>query len=186
MKKRSLGKFIALSIGVFGIALTMPLAPEALGAGSFYKGKTLTIIAGYRPGGGVDANARLIARNIGRFIPGKPDVIVKNMDGAGGGIAANYVYNKAKPDGLTISTPGRDWILRGLLKDPGVRFEALKYTFIGSPGAVNFYLWIRADTGIKNFEALKNSKKTIIYGGLRPSTATVSVTRLFKEEGLPI
>lgn len=175
----------ALAIGALVLTTTGAPAPQAQAA-DFYKGKSLTVIVGYRPGGGVDANARLVSRHIGKFIPGNPEVIVKNMDGAGGGIAANYVYNKAKPDGLTIAVPGRDWLMRGLIGVPGVRFDAMKYTFIGSPGSVNFYVWIRGDTGIKSLDDLKKSKKTIVFGGLRPTTATVSVTRLMQADGWPI
>src|SRR3990167_465572 len=68
----------------------------------FYKGKTIRIIVGLSPGGGYDLWARMIARHIGKHIPGQPTVIVDNMPGAGSIIAANHVYKAAKPDGLTI------------------------------------------------------------------------------------
>ncbi|MGH7817902.1 MAG: Bug family tripartite tricarboxylate transporter substrate binding protein, partial [Candidatus Binatia bacterium] len=68
----------------------------------FYKGKTITVIAGTTAGALYDQWSRLLAQHMGKHIPGKPDMIVQNMPGAGHMIAANYLYNKAKPDGLTI------------------------------------------------------------------------------------
>src|SRR6266540_3154879 len=66
----------------------------------FYRGKTLTIVVGYGPGGGFDTTARVLAKHLGNHIPGNPSVIVENMDGAGSLIAANHLFNVAKPDGL--------------------------------------------------------------------------------------
>ncbi len=68
----------------------------------FYKGKTITVIAGTTAGALYDQWSRVLAQHMGKHIPGKPDIIVQNMPGAGHMIAANYVYNKSKPDGLTI------------------------------------------------------------------------------------
>src|SRR5260221_14462610 len=68
----------------------------------FYKGKTITVIAGTTAGALYDQWSRLLAQHMGKHIPGKPDMIVQNMPGAGHMIAANYLYNKSKPDGLTL------------------------------------------------------------------------------------
>src|SRR5262245_10685139 len=67
-----------------------------------FDGKTVRIVVGFSAGGGFDAYARAIARHLGKHVPGMPTVIVENMPGAGSLIAANYTYNQAKPDGLTI------------------------------------------------------------------------------------
>ena len=72
--------------------------------GSSYEGKTITIIVGYKPGGGYDRYARLIGKHLPKHIPGKPGVIIQNMPGASSVIAANHLYSIAKPDGLTIGT----------------------------------------------------------------------------------
>ena len=75
---------------------------------SFFEGKTARILVGFSPGGSYDLWARLIARHMGRHIPGNPNFVVQNMTGGGSMVAANYVYKVAKPDGLTIAvvTPG--------------------------------------------------------------------------------
>jgi len=81
--------------------LLLVTGQSAVGAQE-YKDKTLTIIVGYSPGGSFDLYARVLARYIGRYLPGNPTRIVENMTGAGGIIAANHLYNRVKPDGLTI------------------------------------------------------------------------------------
>src|SRR2546423_655332 len=74
----------------------------ALGQDDFYRGKTIRIVVGYSPGGGFDTYSRAIARHIAKHIPGRPAVIVENMPGAAGLIAANSIYRTGRPDGLTI------------------------------------------------------------------------------------
>ena len=97
-----------LGAGALGIAAGAQRATAA----DFYQGKTLTMIVGFAPGGGVDSISRLIARHLVRFIPGQPGIVVQNMEGAGGFIAATHLYQRVAPDGLTISTPGRSWFVR--------------------------------------------------------------------------
>ena len=82
-------------------AATTSTQAAAAAEQTFYKGKTVRVIVGFAAGGGFDAYARAIARNLGRHIPGNPAIIVENMTGAGSRIAANYLY-KASPDGLII------------------------------------------------------------------------------------
>src|SRR5258708_36324094 len=85
------------------VELLSPLKLEPIFAqANFYQGKTLKVIVGSAPGGGYDQWARLMAQHIGKHIPGNPTVIVQNMPGAGGAVAANYIYGIAKPDGLTL------------------------------------------------------------------------------------
>ena len=122
-------------LAVAGVVLTAAIATAR--AGDFYQGKTLTIIVGFAPGGGVDNTARVVARHLVRFIPGEPGVVVQNMEGAAGLVAMNYVDKRAAADGLTLAVPGRSWYVEGALKGPGVAFDVDKLTFIGSPGQVN-------------------------------------------------
>lgn len=84
--------------------MTLWLSPVTLGFADepFYKDKTVRMVLGHSPGGGYDAYTRIIARYIGKYLPGSPNVIVENMAGAGSLISANYNYKIAKPDGLTI------------------------------------------------------------------------------------
>lgn len=103
-------------------SMTRPLA-----AADFYSGKTMRFIVGYAPGGGYDTYTRLIARHIGKFIPGHPSIVVENMEGAGSLLAANYVYNKAEPDGLTVGNFNSGMVTQQALTSRGVRFDAKKF-----------------------------------------------------------
>src|SRR6516162_631464 len=98
---------------------------------SFYKGKTVRIIVGASAGGGYDTYSRTIARHMGKYIPGNPTLVVENMPGAGFLISANYTYNIAKPDGLTIGHFIGGLFLQQLLGKPGIEFESTKFEFIG-------------------------------------------------------
>lgn len=92
-------KLLFLGIGFLGVTL---VSTGAFAAKPYYEGSTIRLIVGFSAGGGYDAQARIIARHLGKHIPGHPVIIVENMTGTGSLIAANYVYKIAKPDGLTI------------------------------------------------------------------------------------
>ena len=177
---------IAMRAAVAAAAALLLTAPAASAADSFFAGKTVTIIAGYRPGGGIDGMARLIARHFGQSIPGKPDMLVKNIAGAAGNVAANHLYSKADKDGLTLGVPGRTWMLSKVFGDPGVRFDAEKFTYIGSAGPENNKLWVRSDLGIKTFEELKKSKNKLVFGALALRSTNGSIPLILGHDGLPI
>src|SRR5690606_27946981 len=116
-------------------------------ADDYYQGKRITIVVGYNPGGGIDTAGRLMAKHLGRFIPGNPTIIVQNMEGGAGIIAANYLA-RANPDGLTLAVPGRIWFVVGVVKNPSAKFDPATLTYVGSTGSVNSALWMRPDSGI--------------------------------------
>ena len=100
---------------------------------TFYKGRQINLIVGYGPGGGYDLTARLLARHIGRFIPGNPSIAVQNMAGAGSLRAANYLYGAAPKDGTTFGAFGSDIPMIGLIGgNSGVHFDARRFTWLGS------------------------------------------------------
>ena len=101
-----------LLVAAIGLAAASPLA-----LAQSFAGKTVTIIVGYKPGGGYDSTARLLARYLPKHLPGKPTVIVQNMPGGNSIIAANHMYNVAKPDGLTIGTFNRNLPIAQILRD---------------------------------------------------------------------
>jgi tripartite-type tricarboxylate transporter receptor subunit TctC len=140
------------------------LSPQALEAKPYYEGKILSIVVGYAPGGGYDRMARLLAKHLPRFIPGKPVVLVQNMPGASSMIAANYIYNLAKPDGLTIGTFNRYTTLAQLLKLEGVRFDLAKFAWIGSASVEAAVFTLRADLPYRNVDDMKRAKEPIYIG----------------------
>ena len=155
-------------------------------ADNFYEGKTINVICGYNPGGGVDLGTRLIAEHIGEHIPGKPKLVVQAMEGAGGLIAANHVFSKAAPDGLTLAVPGRGWLFKPLLGFSNARFEPMKFAYIGSTGATSAVAFVNAETGAKSVAELKASKRKILFGGLPSATMNTAVPRLLAQLGWPI
>src|SRR5262245_15506268 len=96
----------------------------------FYKGKTISLVIGYSVGGGYDAYGRLVARHLGKHIPGNPNVVAQNMTGAGSLKAANYVYSVAPKDGSVIGTFSRSQGIAPLLGK--AEFDSTRFTWIGS------------------------------------------------------
>jgi tripartite-type tricarboxylate transporter receptor subunit TctC len=100
---------------------------------AFYKGRTVTLAVGFGSGGGNDAYARMLARVMGRHMPGSPNIVIQNMPGAGSLRVANYLYNVAPKDGTVFGTFARNMPLLGLLQsDQNVQFDPRKFTWLGS------------------------------------------------------
>jgi hypothetical protein len=167
----------------FGLVAT---GPTGAIAADFYQGKTLTVIVGYAPGGGVDASARAITRHLGRFIPGQPNIVVQNMEGAAGIISVNHLDRRVAPDGLTLAVPGRSWYIEAIVKRPGITFDPTKLTYVGSPGTVSATGFVRTSTGIRTLNELKASPRTITFGALGATTPTAMAPALLAANGLPV
>src|SRR5882672_7511818 len=99
---------------------------------SFYNGRTVRIIVGFTPGGFYDRWARLLSRYMPKYIPGNPNFIVQNMPGASSVIAANYVYNLSKPDGLTLLVPINSLFLDQIAGRQEVKLDIRKFEWIGT------------------------------------------------------
>jgi hypothetical protein len=178
---------ISRLLAMIGLGVIAPtLGTHDAFAADFYQGKTLTVIAGFAPGGGVDTIARVVTRHLGRFIPGNPSITVQNMEGAGGIVAANHVAQRPAPDGLTLAFPGRDHFVGAIVKVPGVAFDPVTLTYIGSPGSTNSAAYLRAATGLKTFDELKTSGRTVTFGALAATTYTAMVPTLLALTGAPI
>jgi len=124
-----------LAITAIALALSsMSLfaSAQAQDAASFYKGKTISVVIGFSPGGGYDLYARVVAKYLGKHIPGAPTVIAQNMPGAGSLRAAMYLYSVAPKDGTAIGIFSRGMPLSPLFELPGAQFDATKYTWLGS------------------------------------------------------
>ena len=125
----------------------------------FYKGKTITLIAGTTAGSQYDAHARLIAQHWGKHIPGNPDVIVQNMPGAGSLIAANHLYNVAKPDGLTVTSIIPAIYFNQLAGRKEVQFDYSKFNWIGSVDRSDNVIYMRSDTPFKTIYDLRRAAR---------------------------
>jgi tripartite-type tricarboxylate transporter receptor subunit TctC len=117
---------------------------------TFYGGKTIRVVVGFTPGGFYDRWARLIARYMPKYIPGHPEMIVQNMPGASSVIAANYVYNVAKGDGLTILAPINSLYLDQIVERKEVQFDVRKFDWIGTQEKTPIMLYMRSDAPYKS------------------------------------
>jgi tripartite-type tricarboxylate transporter receptor subunit TctC len=165
---------------------TVGLMASPASTADFYQGKTLTVIVGYAPGGGVDTTARAVTRHLGRFIPGNPVVTVQNMEGAAGIVSVNHLVRRVAPDGLTLGIPGRSWFVEGIVKRPGIAFDPVTLTYIGSPGSVTSAAYVRTATGVTSLESLKSSQRTVTFGALAAGSHTATVPNLLAATGAPI
>ena len=162
------------------------LAAAPAAAQDFYRGKTITFVLGYGPGGGVDSAGRLIGRHLPKFIAGKPEIVVQNMEGAGGVVSGNFLGGRAPRDGLTIGLPGRSWFVEGIVKTQGVTFDPTKLSYVGSTGTNNTLLWLRGSLGINTLEDLKKHPEKLPTAGIGPGTPTVTVPNMLAQYGFPL
>ena len=167
-------------MAAIGLAFIGWLATEAR-ADDFYKGKTIRFIVGYAPGGGYDTYTRAIARHISKFIPGQPATVVENMEGAGSLLAANYLYNKADPDGLTVGNFNSGMVTQQGLGSKGVRFDARKFGWVGAPVKGFPSCMIMGFTGLRTLDdVLKNSAK-LKFAGTRAGASGVDLPNILNE-----
>lgn len=167
-----------LMIIVISLLLFFANTP-AYGA-SLFEGKTITIVVGYKPGGGYDRYARLIAKYLPKYIPGNPGAIVQNMPGASSVIAANHLYSVAKPDGLTIGTFNNATVVAQLIKVEGVRFDITKFAWLGSAASDAVILSVRSDLPYRTADDLRKAKPFII-GTTGPGSSTHDFPALLEE-----
>src|SRR5712691_13235776 len=118
--------------GYLALVVALMAAPSwAADEDDFYRGKTITIIIPIGPGGAYDAYARLIARHLGKQIPGNPTIIARNMPGAGGVIASNYLYNVAPQDGTTLAIIISSFANDQLFDSPQIKYDARQFPAVG-------------------------------------------------------
>ena len=153
---------VATAALILSLAIAQRAAAQA--PADFFKGKTLTIYVGLSAGGGYDMNARLVSRHIGKYIPGNPAVVVRNMPGAGGLVMTNHVSNVAPRDGLHLGAPQRGVPFEPLLgQDSKAKFDPRSLNWIGSVNSDTSLAIVHKRTGIKTWQDLRN-RDTIIAG----------------------
>jgi tripartite-type tricarboxylate transporter receptor subunit TctC len=167
---------------VFLLAVSTADAQE-----SYYRGKTVTFLVGAPPGGGFDTMTRIVARHLGRHILGNPIVVVQNMTGAGTVIAANHLYNRSKPDGLTIGVWVGSLTLQKMLGGTGLEFDPLKFEWIGVPVQQTMLCAFTKASGINSMEKWQAAKTPLKMGGQVPGTRPDDISTILKAAlNLPI
>jgi len=167
---------------------SLALAPfaRADAIADFYKGRTITLIVGYGPGGGYDLYARLMARHLGRHIPGNPTIVVRNMPGAGSLRATNYLYTVAPRDGATIGSFARDMPLLAILRtNAAAVFDPRRFTWLGSSSDFSndaYLLVVRQDAPVKSIDdARRPGGPPIVLGGTAEGTTGSDVPLVLRD-----
>ncbi len=159
------------------IALLLGRSVPALAA-DYYAGKTIRFIVGYAPGGGYDTYTRAIARHISRHIPGNPTTLVENMDGAGSLLSANYMFNKADPDGLTIGNFNSGMVTQQALGSRAARFDPRKFGWIGSPVKGFPACMVMGFTGLKTLDDVVKASAKLKFAGTRSGASGVDLPNI--------
>jgi tripartite-type tricarboxylate transporter receptor subunit TctC len=149
---------------------------QAQSVAEFYAGKTVTINVGFAPGGSYDYYPRVFANHMGKYIPGHPAVIVQNMPGAGSLRAANYLYNVAAKDGLSLGVVTQTVMIEGPLGTPSVRYKAEEFSYVGRMTSVleTMISWHKAKA--QNIKEVRDHET--IAGGTGPTSPTEGYPRL--------
>jgi tripartite-type tricarboxylate transporter receptor subunit TctC len=153
----------------------------ALAQADFYKGKTVTVVVGTRVGGSIGNTSLIVSRHIGKYIPGNPTVILRQMPGGAHLNATNHVFNVAEADGLTILGSNPAIAMAQLTKVQAVRFDVRKFQWIGSTGPDGTLFAIRSTLPYKSFKELQTAKQEIIVGSTGPGSNSHDVPLLLKE-----
>jgi tripartite-type tricarboxylate transporter receptor subunit TctC len=147
--------FLALS-GVWPGAVVAQQPVE-----DFYRGKKIDLIIGYSPGGTYDLYARLVARHLGNYIPGRPLIVPRNMPGAGSRAAATWVYNVAPRDGTVLAAVDQSLSLQQAAGDKRMNFDTTKFIYIGNPNSENNTTAAWHASGIRTIEDAKRREVTV-------------------------
>jgi tripartite-type tricarboxylate transporter receptor subunit TctC len=142
---------------------------------SFFEGKTIQLLVASGPGATTDISARLVGRYLGKHIPGNPNIVVQNMPGAGGVVAANHLYNVAKPDSLTIAAMSRANYIEQMVGRPEVKTDFRKLSWIGSFNKSPMMVACRSDTEYKTVAAVRAAKTPPRFG----QSGTGSISYVF-------
>jgi tripartite-type tricarboxylate transporter receptor subunit TctC len=161
-------------------ATVFAVAPVTIGwaqsPAEFYKGKNIDLFVGYSAGGGYDVYARMLARYMGKHIPGNPSIVVKNMPGAGSLTLANHLYNAAPKDGTAFGIIARGAAFDPLFGNKAAKFEAAKFNWIGSANNEVSVCVSWKTSGVTSIEDLK--QKELVVGGTGPSADTDQFPRI--------
>jgi tripartite-type tricarboxylate transporter receptor subunit TctC len=166
---------------IITILLSFYFAASVSAQTNFYEDKTIRLVLGFSAGGISDLWGRAVARAMSPHIPGKPQIVLQNMPGAGSLTAANYTYNVAKPDGLTIAffTPGL--FFNQLIGAKEVQFDWAKFAWIGSPEQTQRIIYIRSDSPFKTIEDVRAAAEGPRCGATALGTVGHYFPRLVEE-----
>ena len=153
-------------LGISLLAGSVAAARAADPDNDFYRNKHIDLIVGSTPGDGYDFFARIVARVIGRYIPGNPNIVVEYMPGAGGLTVANYLYNLAPRDGTVIAAPTQSIPTAALLTPRGVRYDPTRFSWIGSLSKDVFVAYVWHTSPIHSLDDLQTQEGVFGANGI--------------------
>ena len=159
-------------------AVTGAMALEDEALARFYKDKTVTIAVGSSPGGGLDTFGRLLSRHMGKHIPGKPNVVVSNVPGAGGNVLANNLYTLVPKDGTYMGITFPSVIIDPLLSENHRGYDPTKFNYIGNANAEVLVCLLRRDVGVKSLEDFLRAD--LVIGATAPGSTTADFPMIVK------
>jgi tripartite-type tricarboxylate transporter receptor subunit TctC len=171
----------AFSALLLGMILVIAGPQRLNAADAIYEGKTIKIIVGFTSGGFYDRWSRLLARYVPKYLPGHPEMVVQNMPGAGGMIAANNIYGVAKPDGLSVAMLSYGLYLDQLVGRKEVQYDVRKLNWIGSPEKSEVLMYMRADAPFKTIEDIRNASAPPKCGSTGTAGTDYILARLLEE-----
>ena len=148
---------------------------------SSFQGQSIKVIVGFTSGGFYDRWSRLLARFVPKYLPGNPEMVVQNMPGAGGLIAANHMYSVAKPDGLTVGMLSYGMYLDQLVGRKEVQYDARKFNWIGSPEKSDVLLYMRSDAPYKSVQDIRSSSTPPKCGSTGTAGTDYILARLLED-----
>jgi tripartite-type tricarboxylate transporter receptor subunit TctC len=164
-----------LASAIAALALFASGAARADAVEDFYRGKSVTIMIGYGSGGSDDLWARLMARHMGRFLPGQPNVIPQNVPGAGSLVAANQAYKTAPKDGTILALINRGVPFEPLLGNKSAQFDPRQFNYIGSPDRDTIVGYIRTDAPVQKLADLRTKELIVAATGSGADSLTYPV-----------
>jgi tripartite-type tricarboxylate transporter receptor subunit TctC len=166
---------------LFTLAIVFVSVLGAHAQAPFFQGRTITIIVGYQNGDGYDIWARLLAAHMNKHIPGHPGFLVQNMPGAGSRIAANHIYNVAKPDGLTMGAIGGSLYLDQVIGKKEVQFDWAKFGWVGSTENTPWLFYMNSNTPYKTIDDVRKSKDAPKCSATSSGTSGHFIPKLLEE-----
>lgn len=166
---------------LFTVLIITPLANVKAADAPYYQGKSIRIVVGFTSGGFYDRWARLLARYMPKYIPGQPEMIVQNMPGAGGMIAANYAFNVARPDGLTVASVSYGMYLDQMVGRSEAKYDIRKFGWIGSPEKSDVLLYMRSDAPYKSIQDIQKATTPPKCGSTGTSGTDFILARLLED-----
>ena len=173
------GRYAVRMLAAMILAASSPLFCVSAGAADFYQGKQVTIVVGFTAGGTYDATARLFARHLGRHLPGKPTVIVRNMPGAGSLVATMSLYGSLPKDGTALGVVGGGVALEPLLGNPQANYDPRRFNWIGGRTRDHFLCLVWHTVPVHTLADA--TRRETVMGATGPGSRTMTYPKALNE-----